>query len=549
MSGIFDDPVVERREVTEDVEIEDGTYVDGDRIASEIVPGDFIWAVDYYETGALWTWDDEPIEPADFEHGSIPGIIENARFTGEPLNPRTALLSAGTNVYADNPSCPLIEHPDGRFAIDGRLMSGSSNRFSPDNRSLGGHDFFTFCGVFVLTELDSSFWVGGTHDSESGSECGRFTLRHNYEGDGIETGWRVNGVTEHRSFGLPDAFEVFQANAVICELDMGSGEIRVYHHSDIENPFGEATGIPNGDGISGANRFHFNSTGFNEGGAGLAYHFSIYDRALSASEKSEWLQFVDERFGLNRDVRWPQPEPAKPYGIADALFWFDTEDAALFEDEYDASIDPAPAVRKTRPGEAVRQCYSLAGDLPVGDGDSDVTLHTSGDFVTFSGSQSIDFGAVNVADNSSGLTLWAVCRFASIDDSLVVTEFGGGDDGTFYFGGDSNELAFTTITTNGRIDVRDDTFTSSDWHIFRCEYDGTEMRIFVDDVEVASEPQTGSFEASNDRFMLGRYDGGTGWNFDGDLAETLAFGAMLSPGDIEIIEDALSEKYADLING
>lgn len=496
--------------------------------SSGIEPDDFVWAIDILDDDVLW--DDSKESLASFVHGEVVGAIENSAHIENELKYPSAKDLYLTSVDADSPAHVVIEQPGGHWAVDGRLMTGSSSAMSPEGTSIGGLDFVTFCGVFVITDVDESFWVGGTGDGSN--DLDRLTLRYRTS-EGIEIG--TDG--DYESFGLPPAFEEFKVQAVIGEYDFENGVLRVFHHTDSETPFGESTGHATGQ--TAPVEVWFNSTPFNEGVGGIAYNFTIYDRELSKSEKDEFFNFVDATHGLDRDVRFPSPSGSDPYGVSGAVLWLDVNEE-LYED-----VD---ATRITRDSEEVRLWRDLSPELLEGTRDnSDRTLDSSGDFIHFSDDY-LSFGdQSHLFSGTEGQTGYAVARFSDLDSSLIIANFGGGSDGTFYFGLDSSsELAYTMITNDvGRVDVRDASFSSTDWHLFRFEYDGSEMRIYVDDTEVASDTQGGDVQSANNDLRVGAYDGG--WEFEGDIAEIIVFPLYLNQTDRDHITSELQSKYSHLL--
>lgn len=93
-------------------------------------------------------------------------------------------------------------------------------------------------------------------------------------------------------------------------------------------------------------------------------------------------------------------------------------------------------------------------------------------------------------------------------------------------------------------------YTASAWHIFRCRYDGTNCRIYVDGTQVASYDAGPAFTSGMALDLLGCFGNGGASNFyDGDLAAMALIDASCTDNQIQLAEAYWANKYAITVSG
>lgn len=153
--------------------------------------------------------------------------------------------------------------------------------------------------------------------------------------------------------------------------------------------------------------------------------------------------------------------------------------------------------------------YGSVLDLATGDGNS---------------SKHVLVPDADSLDGAAGLTLWALARNSKAQIASTGTEFffskegGGADSYVFYW--QQSEQVGCGITTGGGLVTANwpggiPAGEGDKWHSIIATYDGANIRIWIDGINGATEPQTGTVNATAHVLKLG----GSGANsWDGDIA-------------------------------
>lgn len=133
---------------------------------------------------------------------------------------------------------------------------------------------------------------------------------------------------------------------------------------------------------------------------------------------------------------------------------------------------------------------------------------------------------------------------------MIVGEHSGGTYGKYYIALSVGRLRFTTVTTVGRVDLTAANAVALGWHSIVATYDGAQMRLYHNGVEIASVAQTGELSGDAAPFQIGKFNG-IGWYFDGLVDDFLSVPRVLSQSEIIVLSQSrniFNAEAAELAN-
>jgi hypothetical protein len=161
-------------------------------------------------------------------------------------------------------------------------------------------------------------------------------------------------------------------------------------------------------------------------------------------------------------------------------------------------------------------------------GDPDTAMNVNGN-----GIRMPDVPALDFVGNAASVEIWARGAFQSPYGYLVSKSDWGGTVGYSLYTGPSNTLRFFVGTGSQQI-TQDTGFTwDSNWHHIVGVYDGSSVKLYVDDALLADTPATGSIVSSAGmQLVVARFHNG-GFPFRGDIDEVAVYDHALTAGEVE----------------